>query len=559
MRIEELQEEVMSTFAQILRENPYDGNLNQLQVEERLLHKKLLRKALKSCAYGDRKAKLYVKDYIKDCLLRKELVNQKNVDTIIPFELPYELSAKEKFYILLYRYEEEYGSDALEQFLIENELIFSKEGEKSEGGCEIAEDDIERVYEQSRYRSLNFNDKLNIITQCVYEQYKGNGVIDQLRDMKIDGISVGVSGISEDFCQSEAFDGKDLPKSYDSVWIFFHGKSIYLSFLRFGSSRELIRVCRNNCRYHNPGQLSQVRGYLVTEAKDGARVAVARPPFSESWVMFIRKFDTVQKKEIENLITDANKELPIQLIKWLIKGCQITGITGEQGVGKTTLLMAVIGFINPAYNLRIEELAFELQLRKLYPKRNIVTFKETDSVSGEEGLNFAKKTDGSVTILGEVASNEVASWLISTSQVASLFTLFTHHAKTTRDLLISMRNALLQKGGFQNERVALEQAVEAIHFDIHMKKDLSGHRYIERITEIVPDRGAVFRKIYGGEEGEVFSVRDLVVWEEGVYHWKDGMSRLGTERICDSLTTEEKAEFMRFLEQRGMQHEADGR
>ncbi len=552
MTIEELKEEVMNTFAQILRENPYDGNLNQTQVEERMTHKKLLRKALKSCAYGDRNAKLYVKDYIKDCLLRKGLVCQENIDEIIPFEAMYELSAQDKFYILLYQYEEEYGSEAMEQFIIENGLDMPKQDTNGMSCYEITEDDIEKVYEESRNAALSFNDKLNILTQRVYELYKGNGVIDQIRDMKIDGISVGVSGIPESNNWGGNFVRNDFPVAHDSVWIFFQGKSIYLSFLKFGSEKELIRVCRNSYRYNNPGQLSQVRGYLVTEAKDGARVAVARPPFSESWVMFIRKFDTVKKEEIENLITDNNKELPIELIKWLIKGCQITGITGEQGVGKTTLLMSVIGFINPAYNLRIQEIAFELQLRKLYPKRNIVTFKETDSVSGEEGLNFMKKSDGSVTILGEVANNEVASWLISTSQVASLFTLFTHHAKTARDLIISMRNALLLKGGFQNERVALEQVVEAIHFDVHMKKDLSGHRYIERITEIVPDKGAVFRKIYGGEEREAFSIRDLVVFENGAYHWKETMSQQGKDRISASLTLEEKAAFQRFMEQRSM-------
>lgn len=152
-----------------------------------------------------------------------------------------------------------------------------------------------------------------------------------------------------------------------------------------------------------------------------------------------------------------------------------------------------------------------------------------------------------MTILGEVASNEVASWLISTSQVASLFTLFTHHAKTTKDLIISMRNALLLKGGFQNERVALEQVVDAIHFDIHLKKDSSGHRYIERITEIVPDKGAVFRRIYGGEEKSAFEIRDLVVCENGVYQWKDRMSKLGIERILSTLTEQEKKEFIEFI------------
>lgn len=547
MTIEELKEEVMSTFCQILRENPYDGNLNQRQVEERLNHKKVLRKALKSCAYGDKSAKIYVKDYIKDCLLRKGLISPNNVDEIIPFDLIGELSAQDKFSILLYQYEEEYGVDGLEQLIMDYGLDLPKRDKEGMTYYEIDEDDIDIVYEENRNRSLNFNDKLNILTQRVYELYKGNGVIDQIRDMKIDGISVGVSGVLENVTWNMDFDTKTFPPAHDSVWIFFHGKSIYLSFLHFGSSKEMVRVCRNSYRYNNPGQLSQVRGYLVTESFDGARIAVARPPFSEGWVMFIRKFDTVKKENIENIITDEGKELPIELIRWLIKGCQITGITGEQGVGKTTLLMSVIGFINPAYNLRIQELAFELQLRKLYPKRNIVTFKETDSISGEEGLNFAKKSDGSVTILGEVASNEVASWLISTSQVASLFTLFTHHAKSTRDLIIAMRNALLLKGGFQNERVALEQVVEAIQFDIHMRKDSTGHRYIERITEIVPDKSAVFRRIYGGEEGEGFTTRDLIVYENGVYHWKESLSNQGKQRICSFLTEKEQKEFQEFL------------
>ena len=547
MTIEELKEEVMSTFSQILRESPYDGNLNRTQIEERLNHKKLLRKALKSCAYGDKRAKLYVQDYIKDCMIRKGLVNRTNIDEIIPFETISELSAQDKFNILLYQYEEEYGMDGLTQLIMDYALDLPKKDENGMPYYEIDEDDIDVVFEENRNKSLNFNDKLNILTQRVYEIYKGNGVIDQIRDMNIDGISIGVSGVPEHIAGDMEWKGKDVPAAYDSVWIFFKGKSIYLSFLKFGSSREMIRVCRNSYRYNNPGQLSQVRGYLVTESWDGARIAVARPPFSENWVLFIRKFDTVQKEEMENLITDEGKELPIELIKWLIKGCQVTGITGEQGAGKTTLLMSVIGFINPAYNLRIQELAFELQLRKLYPKRNIVTFKETSSVSGEEGLNFTKKTDGSVTILGEVASNEVASWLISTSQVASLFTLFTHHAKTTKDLIISMRNALLQKGGFQNERVALEQVLDAIHFDIHMKKDISGHRYIERISEIVPDKGAVFRKVYGGEEKGAFEIRDLVVFEKGRYCWKDKLSHQGRERIAEFLTEKEKKEFEKFL------------
>ena len=108
--------------------------------------------------------------------------------------------------------------------------------------------------------------------------------------------------------------------------------------------------------------------------------------------------------------------------------------------------MAIIKYISPAFTLRIQEMAFELHLRRVYPNRNILTFRETTTVSSQEGLDLQKKTDGTVNILGEVASAPVSSLMIQMSQVASLFTLFTHHAKTTVDLVKALRNNLLQTG-----------------------------------------------------------------------------------------------------------------
>ena len=87
--------------------------------------------------------------------------------------------------------------------------------------------------------------------------------------------------------------------------------------------------------------------------------------------------------------------------------------------------MAMIENIYETMNLRITETAFELHLRKVYPNRNILTFRETDTVSGQEGLDLQKKTDGAVNILGEVATDEVAAWMIQMAQVASKFTIFT--------------------------------------------------------------------------------------------------------------------------------------
>ena len=219
--------------------------------------------------------------------------------------------------------------------------------------------------------------------------------------------------------------------------------------------------------------------------KDGSRVVVVRPSFSETWAFFVRKFD-VKRATLEQLITCEGKDKAIDLLKYLVKGARIISLTGEQGCGKTTMLMGMIENIYETMNIRVQETAFELHLRKIYPTRNILTFRETDTISGQEGLDVQKKTDGSVNIIGEVATDPVASWMIQAAQVASKFTLFTHHAKTFPNLVTALRNSMLRTGVFKNEKTAEEQVVQVLNFDIHLKIDFKGKRYVERITECIP-------------------------------------------------------------------------
>ena len=150
------------------------------------------------------------------------------------------------------------------------------------------------------------------------------------------------------------------------------------------------------------------------------------------------------------------------------------------------MLMAMIENIYETMNLRITETAFELHLRKIYPTRNILSMRETETISGQDCLDVQKKTDGSVNIIGEVATDPVASWMIQSAQVASKFTLFTHHAKTFPDLVTALRNSMLRAGVFKNEKTAEEQVVQVLNFDIHLVKDFRGRRYIERVTECIP-------------------------------------------------------------------------
>lgn len=475
-----------------------------------------LRKALNKCSYGDISSKIYVKEHIKDYLVNEYGLNRENINFILPFHNSDKLSHQDRFDILMYLYKKEFGLNAFHEFLKENHLLedFFR---KSDHPYEITGAYIDKTYEDYG-KHLSFTDKLGIITQRIYQQYKGHGIIDELRDMRIDGISAGVSGSLEVPALREKENG-----ILNSVWVFYSGIMIHLPFLKFSNEEELQRICRNIYRNGKPGQLSAVRGYIVNDMMDGSRIVVVRPPFAESWSFFVRKFCSKEVLKVEELITDENAELVIRVIELLIKGEQVIGITGEQGSGKTTLLKSLIGFISPNYTLRVQELVFELHLREIYPNRNIMSFRETEEIPGREGLDLQKKTDGTVNIIGEVASAPVASWLVMISQVASKFTIFTHHAKTTEHLIMSLRNDLMITGAFQNEKAAEEQVKESIRFDIHVVKNEKGHRYIERITEIIPE--------YEGSK----KVKDIIKFIDGKYQIFEAPSKRTFEDISSHL------------------------
>ncbi len=479
---------------EITKVNLYDIGLSEEELKRRKNKKYELKKALKGCTYGDVNDKKYVKELIYDLLAQEYGVDETNISKAIPFDIPSLLTARDKFDILIYVYKKEFGYEALTEMIKKYDLAELKyiEGE-TKPSYVITEQEIEDIYENEKV-TLTFADKLAIVVQRIYQHYKGYSSIDEVRDMNIDGVSGGVSGLPESFLSQVAQTDGDylnqiaehkVPRACDSIWIFFQGKSIRLAFLSFETEAELKRVCQNIYKYNNPGQLSDTNGYKINEMKDGSRVVVVRPSFSETWAFFVRKFD-VKRATLEQLVRDPGKEDAIQLLKFLVKGARITSITGEQGSGKTTLLMGMIENIYETMNIRVQETAFELHLRKIYPTRNILTFRETDTISGQEGLDVQKKTDGSVNIIGEVATDPVASWMIQAAQVASKFTLFTHHAKTFPNLVTALRNSMLRTGVFTDEKTAEEQVVQVLNFDIHQVKDFRGKRYIERITECIP-------------------------------------------------------------------------
>ena len=327
---------------EITKVNLYDIGLSEEELKRRKNKKYELKKALKGCTYGDVNDKKYVKELIYDLLSQEYGVDETNISKAIPFDIPSLLTAQDKFDILIYAYKKEFGYEALAEMIKKYNLDVLKyvEGE-AKPSYVITEQEINDIYEKENI-TLSFSDKLSVVVQRIYQYYKGYSSIDEIRDMNIDGVSGGVSGLPESFLSQVAQTDGDylsqiaehkVPRACDSIWIMFRGKSIRLAFLSFGTEAELKRVCQNIYKYNNPGQLSDTNGYKINEMKDGSRVVVVRPSMSETWAFFVRKFD-VQRAALEQIVHGPGKENAIDLLKYLVKGARIISLTGEQGCRK---------------------------------------------------------------------------------------------------------------------------------------------------------------------------------------------------------------------------------
>ena len=283
--------EMMTAFVkkrldEITKINLYDIGLSEEELKRRKNKKYELKKALKGCTYGDVNDKKYVKELIYDLLSKEYGVTELNISKAISFDVPSLLTVQDKFDIILYMYKNEFGYEALSEIIKKYNLDRLKyvSGE-TKPSYVITSEEINDIFEKENF-VLTFQDKLNVVVQRIYQHYKGYSSIDEIRDMNIDGISGGVSGLPESFLSQVAQTDSDyldqiadhkVPRACDSIWIMYRGKSIRLAFLSFGTESELKRVCQNIYKYNNPGQLSDTNGYKINEMKEVSRVVVVRP------------------------------------------------------------------------------------------------------------------------------------------------------------------------------------------------------------------------------------------------------------------------------------------
>lgn len=538
-------------------------NLNREETLKREKQQTKLKKSIREACLGDMGDREYLKEYIKEILQKKIGITEENITSLIHFDIPSKMSSQDKFEYMYVLYLKKYGGSVFS--IMAKDFGWDKAKENVEGTpyC-ITDEDINNAY--TGFASYGtFDDRLDMLVQRFYQKLYGHDCADVLiMDESIDGVSAGVGGRSRiEYNYFEELninaDKEHASLNYETLYCVLHGKLIRLKFLSFEHEENLERVVKNIYRYNIRTSLSRKNPVIHGTLKNGSRIVAARPPVSDGWTFYMRKFKSSNARKIETLLVHKNNDMVIELLKLITGGEMNFCISGPMGGGKTTLLKSLVGFMNPGYTIRVAESSFELNLNNVYPERDIHMMQERGGFTIYDIITGTKKMDTDILIVGEVNEPRIAGAYVQVAQSGSRMAVTTLHHETTDKLIEYLRNALVSEFGIDDVMIAEKQVVDILNFDIHMVHDVEGQFYIERITEIVPDEDNEYSVDFKEACREFFSrttdrklykIKDIVRFDKNnlSYEFCEDISEYTKKKILQKSDKNEFEVWNRMVE-----------
>ncbi len=483
--IDSLGELIAKELAEAVRDDDLDKT-NDMMYQSVSHMKRELADAVNECRNGVVKARNMVLAFIRS-VLEREFENEQDCCDVVNFAHIENEQLTIKWEVLIYYVKRRHKNDCMKYIQDKYDIVRERRWvENLTGEIQMRRifdaSLLDQIFAEEVPKTIDYSDMLDMLAILIYNKRYGYGIVTTLRMLDIDGFNFGTSGSVR-----YLIDGNyNIPyRTTNSVWVQLNSKWVHFSFLDFESVNEMKRVVNQMVSWGTTAPMTEKIPYKVNDAYDGARITTVRPPAGEAWACFVRKFSAglYVKEKLLNKKGIHNWELPATLIYYLMRGEQTCAFTGQQNTGKTSMMKAAMADV-AMVNIRILEMSFELAIRELYPWKNVLTVKSTDYVSAAELQDLLKKTDGYLSMVGEVAQDIVAARMIQFCLIASAFTMFSHHAKNDDDLVNGLANSLVACGEYENHDVATSTVLDAIKNNIHLDF-VKDERVISYISEIV--------------------------------------------------------------------------
>ncbi len=212
---------------------------------------------------GRRLEKEKMKEELYDILFYEQCLTVEDIEQFfIPFGQAGYLSSRQKFEIMLFVVEKDYGRSCL--FL-----------EGAEDYKIVTAEDIEVTYMQwlSENRLfLSEEEKKEFFVQSLMDSL-GLGVLEVLNRAAKDGILVG------EFCPA-LYEQENVE---ERIAVCMDGTVVRLPFLAVENKEELIRLIKFALAMENKGELTLMQPILDYVKEDGTCVTAVRPPVGRDW------------------------------------------------------------------------------------------------------------------------------------------------------------------------------------------------------------------------------------------------------------------------------------
>lgn len=509
----------LESLMKYVQQRLMDERINVDVKDEKIIRQRvLLADMIRQAVAGDRNAKNFVINHIIKILTTEYQINNENINYIINFNNIEKLPYYHQFHIISLRYD---ISQLIDKYNDRFKIIDFSERGNNVFSKEIFRQIIE-IEKSEGNLNLDYIEKIRVIANIIYAELYGLSVIDILEFMDIN--EIGVNG-------------------YQYIWIQHRGSKIWLEFLEYPDNNVLNNVCKNAVSFNSKYDLSPSNPGVICQRYDGSRITCSLQPFYSEPTLNLRKFN-LGNFNVDKLVTLGTiDELMKQILEVLIRGRANIIIAGGMGDGKSTLLMTLINFVPGSRSIGTIEENLELRLKARHPNKNII---EAQAVPGKpisSAFEFMLKQARDIIILGEITNSEEATLLINVMLRLCRGSMGTFHSESPKAVIINLRNLLLKSGTYQNEMVAQADVVEAVNIVIQMNHDSTGHRFVDRITEIEPIPDETGKSIVTAN----FRPRDIVERVNGRFVYRNTISEQLSEKLIKYGATREEIDRINKL------------
>ena len=294
-----------------------------------------------------------------------------------------------------------------------------------------------------------------------------------------------------------------LVNGYDKVYVERKGK-LEPTVARFKDNEHLMRIIQKIITGVGR-RIDELTPYIDARLPDGSRVNAIIPPLAiDGPALSIRRFSVDPFTHEDMIEMGSLTAKTVSLLQAVVQARLNVLISGGTGVGKTTLLNVLSGFIgNNERVITIEDSA-ELQL-----KQEHVVRLETrpPNVEGKGKISQRDLVINSLRmrpdriIVGEVRGGEALDMLqaMNTGHDGSMTTV---HANTARDALSRLETMVSMSGIDLPLSVARQQISSAIDVVIQLARLSDGTRKLVSLMEIT------------GTEGNVVTMSEIFHYEQ---------------------------------------------